>query len=421
MKCSLDITKANKLRGVIIKDDYCYMFDYDRYFELCTIMDRMEDTVELINGFELPEKENQFNATDFISWLNYAHLIYNCLYSLNKIFVVPNNNTLFACGKTQFYNDIDKEKTKYLGKYYVGVADGSDDDFFKYLRSMVLAHALKIDHKEFEKFSGSKYTYTPLVRWNSAKDTVDISYYVPDYKDKHRHLSIVVSDLFEYLKSRYDYLDIIFDFIDKSKKSERKTLQSKYRDAFSNIPSDLLSKYNLLWNKYKEFGNIEVKNNADPLSCYLLQSKEIMDYMFTTNTEKISVFFELLNAILDIEIKALISQKTNDSVISDFYSGCSFTKKDGVFPAYSYEIEKIVSDYESLLCFGGYDFDYNFEKVKDLVAKYVTIDNNIEKREKAYLCVICYCFDNVLHDTKLSKQLPNDLVKKLGQIYEIQI
>ena len=146
-----------------------------------------------------------------------------------------------------------------------------------------------------------------------------------------------------------------------------------------------------------------------------------MDYMFTTNTEKISVFFELLNAILDIEIKALISQKTNDSVISDFYSGCSFTKKDGVFPAYSYEIEKIVSDYESLLCFGGYDFDYNFEKVKDLVAKYVTIDNNIEKREKAYLCVICYCFDNVLHDTKLSKQLPNDLVKKLGQIYEIQI
>lgn len=421
MKCSLDTTKASKLRGVINKNDYCYMYDYDRYFELCTIMDRMEDTVELINNFELPEKEDQFNATDFISWLNYAHLIYNCLFSLNKIFVVPNNKTLFACGKTKFYNDIEKHKTKYLGKYYSGVADGSDDDFFRYLRSMVLAHALKIDHEEFEKFSGSKYTYTPLVRWNSAKDSVDISYYVPDYKDKHRHLSIDISDLFEYLKTRYDYLDIIFDFIDKSKKSERKTKQSEYREAFSNIPSDLSSKYDLLWNKYKELGNIDVKNNADLLSCYLLQSKELIDYEFKTNLEQISIFYEVLNAILDIEIKALVSQKSNNLVISNFYNGNSLTKNGGVFSAYSYEIEKITSDYESLLCFGGNDFDDKFEKVKDLVVKYVAIDAVIERREKAYLCVISYCFDNVLYDKKLSKQLPQDLVEKLEKKYEIQI
>ena len=63
MKCSLDIAKASKLRGVINESDYCYKYDYDRYFELCTIMDRMEDTSELINDFELPEKENQFKIT----------------------------------------------------------------------------------------------------------------------------------------------------------------------------------------------------------------------------------------------------------------------------------------------------------------------------------------------------------------------
>lgn len=421
MKCNLDIGKANKLRGAINKNDYCYMYDYDRYFELCTIMDRMEDTVELINNFELPEKATQFNATDFISWLNYAHLIYNCLFSLNKVFVVPNNNTLFSYGKTKFYNNIDKEKTKYLGKYYVGVVDGSDDDFFRYLRSMVLAHALKIDHEEFEKFSGSKYTYTPLVRWNSTKDSVDISYYVPDYKDKHRNLSVNVSDLFEYLKSRYDYLDVILDFIEKSKKSERKIKQTQYREAFANIPTDLREKYDLLWNKYKEFGNIDVKNDADQLSCYLLQSKEFLDYQFTSNLEQVSIFYSLLNAILDVEIKALISQKDNDLVIVDFYSGNSFTKKDGVFPAYSYEIEKIVTDYENLLCFGGKCFDDNFEKVADLVKKYVTVDSSMDKREKAYLCVIAYCFDNVLFDAKLSKQLPKELVSKLEKKYEIQI
>ena len=247
MKCSLDTTKASKLRGVINKNDYCYMYDYDRYFELCTIMDRMEDTVELINNFELPEKEDQFNATDFISWLNYAHLIYNCLFSLNKIFVVPNNKTLFACGKTKFYNDIEKHKTKYLGKYYSGVADGSDDDFFRYLRSMVLAHALKIDHEEFEKFSGSKYTYTPLVRWNSAKDSVDISYYVPDYKDKHRHLSIDISDLFEYLKTP----------------SRSQLLVTTHNDGLLDLVDDLIRKDSVWFTEKKKSGVTDLYKLTD--------------------------------------------------------------------------------------------------------------------------------------------------------------
>ncbi len=421
MKCVLDVTKARKLRGEINNQDYSYLFKEELYYELCAIMDRFEDTVVLINDFELPIRKDMFNAFDFIAWLNFADLIYNCLYSLNRLFVVPNNKTLFAYQKTSFYKDIQNNETKYLGKYYTGVSEGTDDDFFKFLRSMVLAHSLSINEPKFEKYTQSTPSFSPLVRWNTNRDTVEISYYAPKANCKHKSIVLEISDLYAYLQSRYDYLDVILDFIKKSKKSERKTKQDQYREAFANIPTDLRAKYDLLWSKYKEFGNIDVKNNADQLSCYLLQSKDLIEYQFTFNSEEVSIFYSLLNAILDIEIKALISQKNNDLVITDFYSGNSFTKEDGVFHSCSYEIEKIVTDYENLLCFGGKQFDDNFEKVADLVKKYVAIDSSMEKREKAYLCVIAYCFDNVLFDAKLSKQLPKELVSKLEKKYEIQI
>ena len=419
MKCVLDISKARQLRGEINNQDYSYLFDEERYYELCTIMDRFEDTVVLINDFELPMRKDMFNAFDFISWLNFADLIYNCLFSLNRLFVVPNNVSLFAYKQTPLYQDIKNNETKYLGNYYLGVADGTDDDFFKFLRSMVLAHSLSINESKFEKYTNSTPSFSPLVRWNTNRDIVEISYYAPKSDCKHKHIELKISDLFAYIQSRYDYLDVIFVYIDKLKKSHRKSLQAKYRQAFTTIPVNLEDKYNLLWNTYKELGNLDVKNDADALSCYLKRVKEFIDFNFTTNKDLVILFREFLSALLDLEIKELISQKFVKFPISNFFSGYSPTKKGGVFATYSYSIEKIITDYDSLLCFDGSDFDDKFEDVKDDVKKYVNIDVVTSKLEKAYLCIIAYCLDNVLYDKELSAQFPKDLVEKLEKFYEI--
>ena len=215
MKCILDESKAKRLRDVVNKDHYCYMYDIERYYEICTIMDRLEDTVDLLNGFELPANKDQFNATDFISWVNYADLIINCIMSLNNIFVKPSAITLFHDDNIKLLSKLKKPySSKFLGKYY---SNDNDDNFFKFIRAMVLAHSLKIDCNKFENFTHKQYVYTPLVRWNETKDKVEITYYIPDFKIKTQTLIIDVKDLFAYLESRYKYLDIIFPYIDKEK------------------------------------------------------------------------------------------------------------------------------------------------------------------------------------------------------------
>ena len=137
----------------------------DYYYKICTIMDRLEDTVDVLNNFILNKQTSISTAVDFISWINYADLLITCIKELNAMYVTPNGTTLFEDNNIKLDKRLKGKQRLSFSTYYD--KRGNDDLFFSYIRSMVLAHSIKIDCNKFKDFHQGKYVYTPLVRWNN--------------------------------------------------------------------------------------------------------------------------------------------------------------------------------------------------------------------------------------------------------------
>ena len=67
----LDIKKAEKLYYVIAKDQYLFSDDATKYYKLTVALDRLKDTVKILNGIKLDGRWNE-NAVTFVLWINYA-------------------------------------------------------------------------------------------------------------------------------------------------------------------------------------------------------------------------------------------------------------------------------------------------------------------------------------------------------------
>ena len=414
IKYELDITKAKNLRTKINECPYVFKYDFNKYIKICTILDRLEDTVNFLNEFELAKIEKGKYATDFIIWINFAHLIYNCIFELDKLFIVPRNKTLFPTNKKcKLIDEINIRQ--FFGKYYGNESKKYDDEFFLFLRSMVLAHSLESDKKEFNKYYDDNKIYTPSVIWKN-NDTIGIKYYIKKNKTG-KYYEIKMEDFFNYLNSRYNYLDTILTYIEKANETEKKNKEKEYNKALK-LPNTTKEKYDFVLETHKRLGDIDAKNSVDGLSFYLNKTINILIYKFKTNTTKIELFYDFVDSMLDIEMEALIKQDRSLSVISNFYNGCSETKERGLFSIDNYEINKIINECTDYKTANSTLFVDCFSKTKDLVCKYVDIDDKITNLEKAYLCIISYCFDNVLYDKKLSEKFDNLLITKLKELYK---
>lgn len=420
MKCNLDLAKAQNLRSLINKDHYCYMYDLENYYEICTIMDRLEDTVYLLSSFELPEKKDQFNATDFISWVNYADLIINCIMRLNDIFIKPTKTTFFHDDNIRICNQFRKPySSKYLGKYYT---NDNDDNFFKFIRSMVLAHSLKIDCNKFNAFTHNNFVYTPLVRWDDCeKDLVEITYYIPDYKIKTQTLKIEIKDIFEYLESRYNYLDLIFPYIEKAKDVEKEKFQNLYTEDFKILPADIHQKIKYIKEIYYKNGDIDVKNKATILWGYLDLIETIIETKFNDiNKDKINLMFEIIDICMNNIVECLKNQENDEMLVSDIFIQHMYPDNYGKFMSGTYDINKIYEDYVYMMKDSNYFYNH-YNKVAKGVECYFRINSNIDDKEKVLLSIIALGMDNLLHKDELLNKFPKDIKKKVEKIYEIQI
>ena len=419
MKCNLALDKAEKLREIINKNHYCYMYDLERYYEICTIMDRLEDTVRLLNSFELPEKKDQFNATDFISWLNYADLIVNCIMRLNDIFIKPENTTLFHDDKIGMYNRFRKPYSrKYLGKYYV---NDNDDNFFKFIRSMVLAHSLKINCKRFRNFTYKKFAYTPMVRWDDYRRIVEITYYIPDYKIKTQTLKIKIEDFFEYLESRYNYLDIIFSYIEKAKQIEKEKIQNLYAEDFKSLPTDMHEKIEYIKKIYYKNGDMDVKNKETILYGHLDLIETIITTKFNDiNKDKIEVMFQIIDICMNDIVECLKRQDDNDMLSSDIFIQHMYADEYGKFMNGTYHINKIYEEYNYMMQNSKYFLEH-YNEVSRGVESYFVINSEIANCEKVLLSIVALAIDNLLYKEDVLSKLPKDLIKKVRTLYEIQI
>ena len=83
----LDIKKAEKLYYVIAKDQYLFSDDAVKYYKLTVALDRLKDTVKILNGIKLNGRWNE-NAVNFVLWINYADLLVACIDEIAKSFSI---------------------------------------------------------------------------------------------------------------------------------------------------------------------------------------------------------------------------------------------------------------------------------------------------------------------------------------------
>lgn len=394
-KLKLDINQAHKLRAVITANPYAFMYEVDRYYSLCTIMDRMEDTVDVLNKLDLQTSYDTSLATGFIAWINYAYSLIGCIKELNKIFVKSNNTTLFYDKNTKYVDGVKEKECAILGCYYQSfTSDGTDDLYFSFLRSIVLAHAIKSDAKEFDCFRKGKYLYTPLVRWNQ-NGKIDITYYSPIDNTSNLNtekIEIEINDLFSYILSRYGYLDTIFDYIKKSKLSDKKARANSYRYFFKCIPNDVMGKLKLLKEAYKENGTIDEKNGAGNTVWILKYCEDIMGFNYSQGNESAIAEFEgVVNAALDDLIEKLKKQELESALIYKLFDFYSYNRDD-IFSNCAYEISKLISEYDFI--WSSNYFGEIYDKVRAAVSNYVNLMEDMSDQEKTYLSIIAYCLHN---------------------------
>lgn len=397
MICNLDIEKARKLRGIINENKYYYKYDLDMYAELCTVMDRLEDSVAFLSSYNLPISNSEYNAFDFIAWVNYADLIINCLMSINTIYVIPSGTSFFYNENIKMCGYAKSRKRKYLTAYY-NVKFGDDDSYFKYLRSIVLAHSLKSNYTEFKKYhSESQYSYTPLVRWNSTRNEVHITYYAPDpiaNKLNTNSIELKVEDLFKYIQDRYSYIDKMFDYIKKKKESHKEEIKKAFQDKLSNISGSTLEKILIVKDVYIELGDLDVKNKADIILYYLIEMKKILAFKFSTGNERIiSLFNEISKCIIDNLIICLKDQDYSKIMLLDIF-GYSTYDKPKIFSSV-YDANKISEEYENLLCFDERCFREHYSKIENDLSKYCNLSMCSDKMELVFLTKMLITLDNV--------------------------
>lgn len=157
---NLDVQKAEKLYYEIAKDSYGFSSSGDTYYPLVAALDRLKECANILNHIKLEGKYNN-DATEFVIWVNYADLLIQCIENVAKAFdyIVQYGNTL---------------------QKYHRISGKTDKEFFRFIRAIVLPHALSLDKQKV--FTQGKKAFCPFTVWD-AKGSVRIVYYINSLHD----------------------------------------------------------------------------------------------------------------------------------------------------------------------------------------------------------------------------------------------
>ena len=122
---------------------------------ICTCMDRLEDTVEYLDGFQLRFNQYRRSAFDFYELLNNIYVVINCIEELSNIYCLDKKSIESIKNESIFFKD-----------YYD--TGGTDYGFFKYIRSLCSVHPIKTNNVRQHKvyLRNANIHSCPYVIWN---------------------------------------------------------------------------------------------------------------------------------------------------------------------------------------------------------------------------------------------------------------
>lgn len=393
--------KVNEQQDISYNKKYGKHRAWDR---ICAIMDRLDDTVYFLNGLKLNTGKYKKSAFDFYDFMNNASVVLDCIKELGKIFNVPDDKIK---NSTEIFNQLGSD-----GK-------GTDEKYFEYLRSLCSVHP--IETSRHIRYQANDFECSPYVVWNDRRiwsnDDCDIYavVYTSKDEDSSKRIQIYISQIFEYVKTRLDFVAEITNAIDKYQKqiiSDFRNRHIKKEEEFSNYidylrnlnkeqkdryGSEIFYPFDYIINLFEL--NLSNPNNQSKMNLYLNALKYAIKFEHNS-IQNMSLIGFKNNGLLYTE------RNIETSLYIELHSSNSRSDERR---RYSYNLEKIsYLNYDA-----GYDNkQWAYTQLKQafiFLEKYVSFQGAKGDFENYVLVEVALYLDSLENKCLINKNIPNDL------------
>ncbi|MEB2492878.1 hypothetical protein SOP93_17070 [Peribacillus frigoritolerans] len=394
--------KVNEEQNISFNKRYGKHRAWDR---ICAIMDRLDDTVDYLNGFKLNTGKYNRSAFDFYDFMNNASVVIDCVKHLAKIFYVSDEKIK---NSTDIFNQVGKD------------GEGTDERYFEYLRSLCSVHP--VETSRHKRYQDNDFECSPFVAWNSGRvrfnDDCDIYAVVYTSKDEenHKRVRIYITQIFEYVKTRLNFVSeitnvinqyqkqVISDFKNRPIKKEKEF--DNYIDYLRNLVKEQTERYGS--DSFYPFDHIinlfEIKlsnpENKDKMDLYLNALKYAIEFEHNSMQNMSNEGFEN-NGLL-------CPERNIETTL--YYELCSPHSGSVEQRKYGYNLEKIIYLGYDLISENDKQWAYiQLEEASTFLEKYVSFEDAEGDLEHYALVELALYLDCLENKCLINKNIPNDL------------
>ena len=390
----LDIEIIEKLYYEIACDQYMYSDDENSYYKLTVAMDRMKSTAQLLNEFpDLLGKWNE-DATEFVMWVNYVDLFIASLEMVAK----------------HFSFSVKYDSNIFLKEH--NLPDKSDKDFFRFVRAIVLPHALVLDDKGQKEFTNGKKAYCPFVIWDKP-DYVRIVYYNADIINDLHHYTLCLTDFKKFVNGVFLQINDLIRIVKRRKTKKKRNDKVKIINEKYDTKASLSDKCRYLRSLTVKYGDLNDKAGRSVIMHTLNRCDKIISMKFYGRNKAITDEFKnYLKYALDDYYIYLCNQSNDEPLLElmmmPFHDYTSKTDFTGL----GYEINKISAEMEDFDEYvSKYYFGEYFDALKPALSKKVYVSKRMSMERICYLTIIAFFFDRMKYKQTYKDAFENVMVK----------
>ena len=368
---------------------------------ICAILDRIEDSASFLNHIVLAPQDECRSAFSFYNYMNTCSVMVDCINDLSGIFSVVED---IKTDKCHFFHQPGKE------------GDGTDDDYFKYLRSLCVVHP----NETFmhNKYQASSIECCPFVLWNSPRHGVEgdlcAIVYTTNIGEAPKTIGIKLHEIIEYVTYKFNTLDSISNAIECYQKQEinrfRKTVL-KTKDDFNSI------------HEYAAYLKDEEENRFGKENIYVIEYFiKVLD-MTLSNKSNQKAFDRYLNAI-EYALSFYATQLQDMEILRYENTGIQYT--DSNFPSTLINELYSLSNYSEEICKHQFALEKisllnddncndktlaycHLNSIRPFFEQYVTFEDADEDFEYYTLTRIALYHDCLNNPCILNRNIPNTL------------
>lgn len=391
----LNIEKVDILYYEVAHDQYLYSDSENSYYQLSVAMDRMRHTVKTLN--KMPELKGTWNedATEFVLWINYVDMLIACIDKVADYFGFP-----IILKENIFYK-------------YHNLQNKTDKDFFRFIRAIILPHALKLNDTKQKAFTNHKTAFCPFVVWE-VNHSVRIVYYNADLQDDLHWYTISIDDIECFVLEYYSIIDDLVKTVIDRKKKKRNEDKVKIKNELYNKNDLPIKKCQILKKLTIKYGDLNDKHGSSFTMQLLERCEKILLMKFSGRNKNIVDRYKLaINIALDDYYEYLCNQSRDEKLLDlVLFPLHDYTSKTD-FVGLGYEVNKICTEMEEFDYYiKTYFFHEYYDALKPILSKLVFVSRRMDMERICYLTIIAFFFDRLKYNKKYQKAFEEIYDKK---------